>query len=287
MPDHDTGLYGVWGHPIKHSFSPLIHNPAFSKFGINAIYTAFDIHPDELEQAVRGARSLGLAGWNLTVPHKQAILPLLDEISDTANRIGAVNTVVNDNGRLVGDNTDADGFLSPLLARTQFQPTAAECLLIGAGGAARAVAFALADAGAGRITIANRTAETAQDLVAELRSETSLPSATACTLEAVAGTRYPSVQLVVQCTSLGLSGHLPPCPDWESLPRDAVITDLVYGPQPTPFLQAASAHGLATHDGIWMLLGQASQAFYIWTGHHFDLDEASGWIADAIKQRQQ
>lgn len=281
MIDASTELYGVWGHPVRHSLSPKLHNRAFAAAGINAVYVAFDVHPAQLPAAVTGARALGLTGWNLTLPHKQAILKHLDLIDPLAGRIGAVNTVRLREGRLEGFNTDAAGFLQPLRKRTGFDPKRCHAVLLGAGGAARAVAFALADAGAACLTILNRTPTRAAALAADLSAHLKhLRVITGELEEPIGGSVLSGADLVVQCTSRGLAGEAPVAVRWEDLKPSAVVADLVYGRDPGAFLAAAAEAGLTTHAGSWMLVGQAAEAFRLWTGTAFDLDVAHGWLLE-------
>lgn len=281
-----TRLYGVWGHPVGHSLSPAIHNPAFERAKIAAVYLAFDVAPADLDAAVEGARALGLSGWNVTVPHKESILHYLDELAPSAERIGAVNTVVRTkDDRLVGHNTDGVGFVSPLRSRLGFDPAERRVVILGAGGAARAVAVALLDTGATAITILNRTRARAEALVADL---TSLAGDTEVELvadgleEPVDHPALASCDLLVQSTSRGLGDASPLEIRWDRLPEGAIVADLVYGREPTFFLREASQHGHQTHDGLWMLIGQANEAFRLWTGECFDPDAIHAGIEDRL-----
>lgn len=281
--DAHTSLYAVWGHPVRHSFSPRIHNRAFAAHGINAVYLAQEVAPVDLPAAVAGARALGLAGWNLTLPHKQAVLPLLDAIEPTAGRIGAVNTVVRESdGRLVGHNTDAAGFLGPLAERTGFSAQGRTALLLGTGGAARAIAFGLAEAGVARLRLRNRTIGRAEALAEELRDLPGAPEIDVGPLRSdLPATDWHEVDLVVQGTSLGLDDAMPPLPDWTALPSAAILADIVYGGEPSAWLKAAEAAGRPTLDGLWMLIGQAALAYRLWTGRTFTAIEARRWIDEA------
>lgn len=277
--DAATQLYGVMGYPVHHSLSPIIHNTAFKTLGINAVYTAFNVAPEALATAIAGARALGLAGFNLTIPHKQAIVPLLDWLDVRAQQIGAVNTVVNRQGQLCGYNTDAAGFCQPLYSKSGFNPKAANVVLLGAGGAARAVAFELAASGVSSIVLLNRNLERAQTLAAALQTTSPTTNISADYLrEPVNHPALATADLVVQCTSRGLK-DTPLTMDWGLLNKKAIVADLVYDRQPTVFLQQATAYGLRTHDGIWMLIGQAAQAFWLWTGQRFNIEQAKTWLS--------
>ena len=273
--DAQTKLYGVWGDPVGHSLSPAIQNAAFRRAGLNAVYLAFAVPASDLAKAVSGARVLKFSGFNLTVPHKETVLPLLDDVDSLAVQIGAVNTVVRRNdGSLAGYNTDAVGFCEPLKAKTGVQLVGARAVLLGAGGATRAVAFQLAAEGVKSLTIFNRTLSKAQALADNIGKF--FPNVEIGADRLVEPIRHPALaaaDLVVHCTTRGLN-DAPLNLDWAQLPQNAIVTDLVYGRTNTGFLQAASARGHVVHDGLWMLLGQAAEAFRLWTGAAFDLDQA-------------
>lgn len=260
LPDAETQLVGVLGYPVRHSLSPVMHNAAFRHLGLNWVYLAFEVPPPSLPDALRGMRALGIRGLNLTIPHKEAAVPLMDTLTPDAQAIGAVNTLYWHQGQLVGDNTDAAGFLRALQA-AGWQP-GGQALVLGAGGSARAVVYALKKAGC-RVAIANRTLARAQLLQQAFGTEQVLP------LESQAlRPLMPTVQLVVNCTSLGMepaSDAMPPVP-LDALPRDAWVCDLVYRPVQTHLLQTAHQLGLRTVDGLGMLVHQGALAFEHWTG---------------------
>ncbi|RMF12515.1 MAG: shikimate dehydrogenase [Candidatus Dadabacteria bacterium] len=270
-----TRLYGILGHPVGHSLSPAIHNPEFAACGHDAVYLAFDVPPGRLPAAIDGVRALGLAGLNLTIPHKEAILPLLDAIDPAAARIGAVNTVAAEDGHLTGYNTDGIGFLNPLSARLGFQPRDKRVVILGAGGAVRAVAFALMDAGVSEIVLANRTLQRAEALARDLRATGNTLVRTVAWDGPFTDPALASCDLLIQGTSLGLHDELPEIA-WPDLSPKAIVADLVYRADgPTRFLQTAATHGYPVYDGIWMLVGQAAEAFRIWTGAPFDIERAA------------
>lgn len=270
--DAHTALYAVWGDPVGHSLSPAIHNHAFREQGISAVYVAQRVRPPDLAAAVLGARACGLAGWNLTLPHKEAVLALLDDLAPSAARIGAVNTVVRrQDGALVGHNTDASGFLEPLAARCDFRPAGRTAVLLGAGGAARAIAFGLAEAGLARLHLRNRTVGRAEALGAELQRAFPALQVAVGSLAEIAGEVWAEADLVVQATAAGHGGEVAPLPDPQALPAAAVVADIGYGPAAAGWLAAAAASGQRTLDGLWMLVGQAALAFQLWTGRSFDV----------------
>jgi shikimate dehydrogenase len=260
-----TGLLGLFGHPVRHSLSPRIHNAALRAQGLDFVYLAFDVEPKYLGSAVGALRALPMRGVNLTVPHKQAVLPLLDDIDPLAARVGAVNTVVNDHGRLIGYNTDVSGFWAALRTVRQSGAAGLDCLVLGAGGAARAVVAALLEGGAAAVHVHNRTPERADELCAAARGW----GGASCEViaEQDLRTAAASAQLIVNATSVGLEGSVKDFP----LPVDTVhsghvVIDLVYGVEPTALVQAARERGATAIDGREMLLTQAARAYELWTG---------------------
>ncbi len=263
-----TKVVGLMGWPLSHTLSPTLHNTAFTALKLNWIYLSLPIAPEHVKDAMRSLRAFNFVGSNVTVPHKQAIMRYLDEIDRVAQVIGAVNTVVLRDGRFYGYNTDCYGFLQSLL-EANFNPAEKRCLILGAGGAARAVVYSLADAGAKHIAVYNRTVEKAAFLVEDLKSDFAnvsfdVQSLTAESLQ-VANNHF---DLVVNTTSVGMSPHPDACPWPEEvpLPAGATICDLVYNPLQTKFMQQAKAVGLPIIDGVSMLVHQGAKSFEIWTG---------------------
>jgi shikimate dehydrogenase len=251
-PDPHTRLFGLVGHPVTHSLGPAMHNAAFKALSVNAVYLAFDT--EDLRGSLAGMRAMRIGGFSVTLPHKTGILPLLDDVDDTAKRMGAVNTVVNDSGRLIGLNTDASGALRAV--RTQVEPRGLKALVAGAGGAARAAAFALNEAGA-RVTITNRTASRGESLAAEM---------------GLSFVPHPQAQrhdadILIQATSAGMEGTGPGAPlPLETLRPGLVVMETVYWPWRTAFLCEAEKRGCRVIDGTEMFLGQGAEQFRIWTG---------------------
>lgn len=254
------------GYPVAHSLSPALHNAAFAAVGLDWRYRAVEVLPQHLAPAVEALRSDDRAGANLTIPHKQAVVPLLDELRPSGVQTSAVNTIVNDRGRLVGHNTDMAGFLQDLRAHWQV-PTGGRAVILGAGGAARAVAFGLAQHGLDLWLIsrsAGRAAELAQSIHRSLSSK----------VEALPWTRRSFSQvkrhcdLVVNATPLGMrpQGDLTPWPDEVPLPPSAFVYDLVYAPGETKLVRRARQSGLPAAAGGGMLLEQAALSFELWTG---------------------
>lgn len=263
-----TKICGLFGFPVEHSFSPAMHNAAFEELGLNWVYVPFCISPDRLKPAVQSITSLGLAGINVTVPHKQAVLPLLDEIHPTAGIIGAVNTIVNDQGRLVGHNTDGAGFVKSLTDETGFPPQGQSVLILGAGGAARAVAVQLALSGAGPLYIANRSLAKAEALARDLQQLTGARAAVLPWGRELPEEKVAEVGLVVQTTPMGMAPKAEQCPDFpfQAIRTGQVVCDLIYNPGQTLFLKQAAARGAVPLNGLGMLLYQGVLAFEQWTG---------------------
>lgn len=256
-----AALAGVIGWPIAHSRSPRLHGFWLRQHDIDGAYLPLAIAPEKLESAVLGLRDAGFRGLNVTIPHKEAVMALCDRVDETAQRIGAVNTLVFEGEMILGSNTDAFGFIENLKAGAAGHDlTAAPGLLLGAGGAARAVAVALLDAGLPELLICNRSPERAEALAAALGTKAkALPwSARAEALS--------DLGLLVNSTSLGMSGHPPLDLSLDLLPASALVTDLVYTPLETPLLAAAKTRGCAVVDGLGMLLHQARPGFRAWFG---------------------
>ncbi|MGH7198262.1 MAG: shikimate dehydrogenase [Candidatus Omnitrophota bacterium] len=264
--DAHTHLYGIFGSPVRHSLSPLIHNTAFSHLKMNAAYVAFEMSKEQLPIAFEAVRALGIHGVNVTIPHKEAASNLVDEIPEDIDRsVGALNTVVNRNGRLFGYNTDGHGFLFTLREELGFNPAGKTVLVLGAGGSARSVVFALANAGAARILIHNRTQERAQGLADFLSgSFRDMEIEAVGSLDAVKGEK---LDLAVNATSCGMKPEDPLPMDLKILRKGASVYDLIYAPAETKFLKEAGRLGFPRANGLGMLAAQAALSFGLWTGH--------------------
>ena len=257
---------GIIGHPIGHSISPVFQQAALDAIGFDGTYQAWDVAPDGVGEFVDGLHAPGTLGINVTVPHKEAVIPFLDEVDDWASTAGAVNTIVNRGGRLAGHNTDGIGFLRALREGADFEPRGRDVLVLGAGGSARGVVYALARAGVAQMFIANRTLERAQRLAA-----LSIDSGAAAeSLElSQAGEAAREVALIVNCTSMGMV-HGPDETGTPlsaaSIPSSVLVNDLVYNPLETPLLREAARAGASTLGGIQMLVYQGAASFEMWTG---------------------
>jgi len=251
---------GLIGWPVSHSRSPRLHGYWLAEHGIDGAYVPLPVAPEKLEPAVRGLAAAGLAGVNVTIPHKQAVLPLCDRLDNAARRIGAVNLLVFAEDGIAGGNTDSFGFMANLKAAAPAWNAAAPAVLLGAGGGARAVAVGLIDAGVPELRLANRNRARAEQLAAELGGVVTV-LAWEERAAALAG-----AGLVVNSTSLGMSGQPPLDLALDDLPGDAVVADLVYSPLETALLAAARARGCIGVDGLGMLLHQARPCFAAWFG---------------------
>ncbi len=262
-----TRVLGILGDPVSHSLSPLMQNHALALLGIDAVYVPFHVRPEQLGTAVAGLRALNLLGVNVTVPHKEAVCSHLDELDPAARLIGAVNTIVHRDGRLVGYNTDAPGFLRSLQEDLGLAPQGRSILLLGAGGACRAALVALAQAGAARIVVANRNSERAAQLVAQLGQNFGGTTFAHCSLDVLALRQaLAGVDLVVNTSAVGLKGESFPGFPWAAVPANAALYDMVYGPGLTPWLSEGQARNLQVAGGLGMLAGQGEEAFFLWTG---------------------
>ena len=254
----------VVGHPIAHSRSPLIHGHWLAEHGLAGSYDRVEVPPKDFSRFLRGLPGAGFAGGNVTIPHKEAALDLVDERSPTAERIGAVNTlVVGADGRLLGDNTDAHGFVAhcdATLGPAWIERHGGTALVLGAGGAARAVAVGLLDRGFERILVANRTGARAEALRALD------PARVEAVGWAAVSARLREATFLVNTTALGMAGQPSLDLDLAGLPASAAVADIVYVPMATPLLAAARARGLPTVDGLGMLLHQAVPGFARWFG---------------------
>jgi len=277
-----TRVTGVVGWPIAHSISPAMHNAAFAALGLDWCYLPFAVPPERLPDAIAGVRALGLAGVNVTVPHKQALLPLMDELTPAAATIGAGNTVIVCDGRLVGHNTDAEGFLRAL-REAGCDPAGVPALVLGAGGAARAVVYALLGAGA-RVTVLNRDAARAAALVRALDAGHAHALRAGALDLATLRERAPGARLVVNATSLGMWPHVEgsPWPAALPFPADAMAYDLVYNPRETAFMRQARAAGAVAAGGLGMLVHQGAEAFERWTGLTAPVDVMADACARAL-----
>ena len=260
-----TATCGIVLHPASHTRSPAMHNAAFEAMGIDAAYTAFDVAPDALGEAIAGARALGIRQLAVSIPHKQAVIPHLDSIDPTAERIGAVNTVTLQDGRLVGTNTDWIGAMTALEAERAL--AGARAVVLGAGGTARAVVFGLVQRGAS-VRVLNRTAAKAERVASEL------DASGAGDLASLGDAEF---DILINTTSVGLSSDESPIAPLQH-GGDRVVMDVVYQPEQTRLLRESRQAGARTVGGKWMLIHQAAEQIRIWTGRAAPVDV----LADAF-----
>ena len=276
-----TRVFGLLGHPVRHSLSPGMHTALFERLGLDAVYVAFDVDPRKAPDVASAIRVLDLVGVNLTVPFKELIIPDLDHVTVAAREAGAVNVVTNVDGVLVGYNTDGEGLLLALREEHDYVPSGGAVAILGAGGAARAVAASLASAGAERVLLFNRTLSRAEAACAHLT-------------EAVGGCRFEphplaadrfdalasDVELVVNCLGGGAEELVEGLPI-DGLPQHAIWTDINYWMESPPRLEECAARGLRTSDGLGMLIHQGALSFELFTGHPIEPSELRQIVAIA------
>ena len=262
-----TRIVGVIGDPVEHSRSPQMHNAAFAKAGLDYVYVPFHVRPDDLADAIAGFKAANVVGINVTLPHKQAVIPYLTLISREAELIGAVNTLTFADGEIHGDNTDAPGVLRALEDNEGMSvPIGEDVVVLGAGGAARAVVVALALAGVASVTIANRTAEKAISLAEEMHQKTDIPMHGMGLTDARLSVAVRQSILLINTATASMDPTQPLLVDAAWLQPNTIVYDIVYTPPVTPLMEAAAARGCQTLGGIGMLVHQGAIAFEKWTG---------------------
>ena len=274
----------IIGHPLGHTLSPLMHNTAFQELGLPYYYEAEDVPPEGLAEAVERFRAEGVVGLSVTIPYKEAILPFLDEVDEEVERLGAANTVVLVEGRFVGTNTDGIGFMRSLKENGGYDPEGRSAVVLGAGGAARAVAAHLALSGADSVVIANRTLSRAERLATDLARAVGrqcfepLPLEATATAEAIR-----QADCLINATSVGMAGDRRlPVPAALIEPHH-VVCDIVYRPLVTPLLEAALARGASTINGLGMLVYQGAEAFRRWTGQEMPIGIVRSTLEAALE----
>ncbi len=295
MPDgmkknsENLRLFGIFGNPLAHTLSPVMQEAAFERIGWKANYLAFDFSPRDFHEAMTGLSRFPLEGFNLTVPYKQTVMPYLDALTPEARAVGAVNTVFRQGRRWIGANTDVHGFLTSLQEEGEFMPRGKKILVLGAGGAARAVVYGLASRGAGKIRIAARRKGRAAPIVRDFRK--AFPKMVFEILEGPFEKLKPAFQdsdLVVNATPAGLKKGPSPVPG-NVIPgkgKKILFFDLIYDPTPTSFLKAAAQKGHRTLGGLGMLLFQGAKAFEYWTGKKAPVREMRRALEEALKERR-
>ena len=277
-PTGTTQLAAVLGSPVRHSLSPTLMNAAFEAAGLDWTYVALEVASMGLPDAFAGVRALGIAGLSITMPHKESAAACADQLSPTAERLGAVNCIVNHGGLLTGHNTDGEGFVRSLKHGFSFDPSGKRCVVLGAGGSARSIILALSDAGASEIVVVNRTlgrAERAAALAGDRGEVVALDGAHSDLADA---------DLVVNATSVGMGDPGP-----NDVPFDAsilhegqILVDIVYKPLETPLIATARAQGASVANGVAMLAHQAAVQFELWTGVDAPIDVMLASVASQL-----
>ncbi|MBP3038942.1 shikimate dehydrogenase [Bacillaceae bacterium Marseille-Q3522] len=259
--------FAVIGYPIAHSLSPAMHNDLFAYYNIDAYYKAILVHPDKLGEEFLKMKNDQFNGFNITVPHKTAIIPFLDELDPLAEAIGAVNTVVNQNGKFIGYNTDGNGYMQGLLDE-KLDLFAKSVLLVGAGGAARAIYYTMAQAGVKRLDICNRTVSRAKKLIEDCPYQTESKAISFSEAEQ----KLADYQIIVQTTTIGMLPDVDASPfSLAQLPAASVVSDIIYNPFETRFLREAREQGAFIQNGVSMFAYQGALAFEKWLGFFPDV----------------
>lgn len=279
-----TKTLGIFGYPISHTLSPAMHNAVIKALGLDMVYLPFEVKPPNLKEAVNGIRSLGITGVNITIPHKEAVVRFLDDISEEAKLICAVNTIVNKNRKLIGYNTDGYGYLLSLKEEFNFNPKGKKIVIIGAGGASRGILAALAIKKPKAITVANRTLIRAVSLVRAFKNKFPDTKFNAIGLQ---GDRlkesFHDASLLVNTTSVGMKKNEALNIPLGALPKRAIVSDIIYNPLETALLKKAAKLGLATHSGLGMLIHQGARSFKLWTGIDAPVDVMKKAALKALK----
>ncbi len=264
MVDAKTKLICILGHPVGHSKSPIMHNAILQDKNINASYMAFDVKPEDLEEAVKGLRKLSFLGANITIPHKEAVINYVDELTDEARNIGAVNTLFMKDGKLYGDNTDGRGFIISLMKDGGFDPKDKTALVLGAGGASKAVCSKLVLEGITKMYLSDLDQNKAEELKTHLNKldpKIEVKLIKKETLDEVA----KGSQLIVNCTPVGMKDSDPLLVAEESLNDKQFVFDLIYNPEKTKLIETAEKKGAKTLNGLGMLIYQGALSFEKWT----------------------
>jgi len=283
--DIDTTALGLIGYPLGHSISPLIHNYALDKLDLNYVYLPFEIEPDQLKEGIQGLRSLKIKGINVTIPYKNDVIPYLDDLDPLAEQIGAVNTINNHEGKLKGYNTDASGFKKMLKEDAGFSIKGKKALIIGAGGASRAVGEVLCQNKIQELHIINRTENKARQLAKKWRENY---PAVEIGVKGIAENYYRSIMermdLIVDTTPVGMAPETDVAPVLaaDCFHSNLLVVDLVYNPPETTILRAAKKAGAQTLNGLTMLLYQAVDAFKLWTGKE---PEVKDWYQLVLEKK--
>ena len=279
-----TKVTGLFGYPVEHSFSPAMHNAAFSRLGLDYVYVPFCVKPEELSAAAAGIRGMNLAGVNVTIPHKTAVMKFVDNLAPEAQLIGAVNTIVNRDGRLTGYNTDAPGFVAALSREAGVEPAGKQVTIIGAGGAARAVAIQLALEGVEKVTLSSPFPQEIISIKKVITSAAAASVAEAAWDETAISLAAANSDIIINATPLGMhpnKNDMPPL-RFDGIPEGVLVCDLIYNPGETKLLKKAKEQGHPVMNGMGMLLYQGVIAFELWTGREAPVEVMRKALVKAI-----
>ena len=286
MIDAKTTLYGLLGNPVGHSMSPFMHNIFFEQCNINGVYMAFAVEPDRIGDAMRGLHAMGVKGCNVTIPHKEAVIPYLCGMSKAAEACGAVNTLIYTPDGYFGDNTDGAGLLAAMEAKHQWKAAGRNILMVGAGGASKGVSVAMALQGAAKICIANRSVEKAEKLAAQIASISDTVTEV-CTIQDLQNAElYQEYTTVVNSTSLGMSPNVDACIPvrFDVLTGEHLVVDLIYNPLETKLLRLAREQGAQTMSGLGMFIYQGVLAFEAWNGVRPETGQIEQLVLERLKR---
>lgn len=261
--DSNTKLYGLFGYPVRHSLSPLMHNAGFKELGINAVYICFEIEPKELKEAVGALKTLGISGINVTVPHKIEIMNFLDELDNEAKLTDSVNTVKNLGGKLKGFNTDGIGFINSLKRDLGVEPKQKSFFIFGAGGAGRAIGFSLAKGKARTIQFYDAVKMRAEKLAERIKEI--FPDCNTTSISEISPSIFEGIDVIVNATPQGMKEEDSLLFDLNLVSKETKIFDLIYNPKETKLIKEAKKRGLEAINGLGMLLYQGAESFKLWT----------------------
>lgn len=284
MINVNTKLVGLLGKPLTFSFSPKMHNTTFKSMDLNYYYFSIEVDNENLEDVIKGIRHMNYAGFNVTKPNKVKVLKYLDEIDDLASKIGAVNTVKIVDGKLIGYNTDGEGYVESLRHELGFEPDGKIVTILGAGGAGRAIAFTLANYGAKKIYILNRTIENSQKVAEEVNANINNCAEYIHLSDDNLKACIDKSDIIINATGVGMSPHIDRTPfSKELLYPDIIVSDITYNPLKTKLLEEAEEVGCRIHNGVGMLIYQGAKAFELWTGIDAPVKEMTKTVHEIIE----
>jgi shikimate dehydrogenase len=266
-------LIGLFGHPVEHSLSPAMHNYAFEQLGLQYKYFAFDVEPHRIAQAIDAIRALNIVGVNVTIPFKEIVVPYLDKIDESASNIKAVNTIVNNNGYLIGYNTDGEGYVTSLELEMDINVNEMDITVIGAGGAARGIIYSLLSKGCKSVTIINRNISKARIIADDFRNIGNI------SISCDEVSTIHNTDIIINTTPVGMFPNVNDLPiNASHISSKQIVSDIVYNPYETQLLKEARQKGAKIHSGLGMFVHQGSIAFKKWTGHNPPIDEMYQYI---------